>query len=164
MCDSSLILDNNSWETSCPRGKYISTTTSQSMGVYDNNVWASWESNWYEWAGTSSNKCLSWPKSKYLLYGTSESIVGTWVANTGSPTIINLFVKPSYVETSGDGSYSNPFGNIVKALSYADEQAADKGETTINICKSYSNMFRFAKWWPLYDKKFQPLQLLQIKD
>ena len=73
-------------------------------------------------------------------------------------------MKPSYVETNGDGSYSNPFGNIVKALSYADEQAADKGETTINICKSYLNMFRFVKSKPLDDKKLQSLQLLQIED
>ena len=134
MCDSNLILDNNSWETSCPRGKYIRTTTSQFLGVYDNNVWTLWGSSWYEWVGQSSNQCLSLPKSNYLQFGTSGSILGTWVANTGSSTTINLFVKPSYVETNGDGSYSNPFGNIVKALSYADEQAADKGETTINIC------------------------------
>ena len=135
MCDSSLILDNNSWETSCPRGKYISTTTSESMGVYDNNTCASCGSSWYEWAGTSSNQCLSWPKLNYLQFVTSGSILGTWVANTGLSTTIDLFVKPSYIETNGDGSYSNPFGNIVKALSYADEQAADKGETTINLCR-----------------------------
>ena len=135
MCDSSLILNNNSWETSCPRGKYISTTTSQSTGIYDNNVCTSCGSSWYEWAGTSSNQCLSCSKSSYLLFVNNGSILGTWISNTGTSATINLFVKPSYVETNGDGSYSNPFGNIVKALSYADEQAADKGETTINICK-----------------------------
>ena len=91
-------------------------------------------------------------------------MLGTWISNSGLSTTIDLFVKPSYFETNGDGSYSNPFGNIVKALSYSDEQAADKGETIINICKSYLNMIRFVKWKPLHDKKLQPLQLLQIED
>ena len=164
MWDSSLMLTGSSCETSCPRSYYISTTTSQATGVYDNNVWTSWGSSWYEWAGSSSSQCLSWPKTKYLSLGSTGSKLGTWTTNTGTSTTINIFVKPSYVETTGDGSYSNPFGNIVKALSYADEQAANKGETTINICKSYLNMLRFAKWKPLHDKKLQPLQLLQIKD
>ena len=60
------------------------------------------------------------------MYGTCTS-AGT------STTTINVFVKPEHVETTGDGTYANPFGHIVKALSYANEQAADKGETSINI-------------------------------
>ena len=135
MCHSSLTRNNKSCETSWPRGYYISTTTSQSTGVYDNNVWTSCTSSWYECSGSSINQWLSCPKSKYIAFVSAGSIVGTCTSNSGTSTTLNLFVKASYAESTGDGSYSNPFGNIVKALSYADEQSADKGETTINICK-----------------------------
>ena len=135
MWDSSLILTGTSCETSWPREYYISTTTSQSTGVYENNVWTSCTSSWYECSGSSANQWLSCPKSKYITFGSAGSIVGTCTSNSGTSTTLNLFVKASYAESTGDGSYSNPFGNIVKALNYADEQSADKGETTINICK-----------------------------
>ena len=135
MCHSSLVRNNKSCETSWPRRYYISTTTSQSTGVYDNNVWTLCTSSWYECSGSSTSQWLSCPKSKYITFGSVGSIIGTCTSNSGTSTTLNLFVKASYTESSGDGSYSNPFGNIVKALSYADEQSADKGETTINICK-----------------------------
>ena len=60
------------------------------------------------------------------MYGSCTS-VGT------STAMINIFVEPDYEETTGDGTYDNPFGHIIKALRYANEQAADKGETDINI-------------------------------
>ena len=135
MCHSSLVLDNKSCETSWPRGYYISTTTSQSTGVYDNNVWTWCTSNWYECSGSSTSQWLSCSKSKYITFGSAGSIIGTCTSNSGTSTTLNLFVKATYIESTGDGSYSNPFGNIVKALSYLDEQSADKGETTINICR-----------------------------
>ena len=99
----------------------------------------------------SDNKWLSCIKGYYLLYDTpggktgkcifsmtypisQENIPLNYNIRIGSdPHSLTLFVKPNYVETTGDGTYSNPFGHIVKALEYADEQSADKGETTVNI-------------------------------
>jgi hypothetical protein len=42
---------------------------------------------------------------------------------------------PSYEETSGDGSYANPFGNIVKAIEAGKAQVATMsgGTPTITI-------------------------------
>ena len=132
-CSSSLVLNGQSWETSWNRGSYINSITSDSMGVYDVNTWITWTSAWYEWVSVSS--WLSWAKGKFLQYSSSGGVVGTWSIISGSGTTLNYFVKASYEETSGDGSYANPFGNIVKTISYARDQAANKGETTVNICK-----------------------------
>jgi hypothetical protein len=47
---------------------------------------------------------------------------------------VNIFVKPNFVETGGTrGSYIKPFGNIAKALEYADHITADKYEASVNI-------------------------------
>ena len=103
------------------------------MGVYDINKWTTWTSPWYEWA--SASDWLSWAKGKYLQYVDRGGVLGTWNIISGSTITLNLFIKASYEETDGDGSYANPFGNIVKAISYAQEKVANKGEATVNICK-----------------------------
>jgi hypothetical protein len=47
---------------------------------------------------------------------------------------LDVFVKPNFVETTGDGSYGNPFGHIAKALEYANDQVADMLENpNINV-------------------------------
>ena len=132
-CSSSLTLNGNSCETSCNRGSYISTTTTEDMGVYDVNTCIQWNAPWYEWA--SNTECISWAKNYFLNYKTSGGVIGTWKAITKPKTTYNLFVKASYEETDGDGSYDYPFGNIVKAISYAQEQTANQVEATVNICK-----------------------------
>ena len=131
-CSSSLTLNGKSCETSCDRGSYISTATSEDMGVLDVNTCTQWNAPWYEWI--SNTECLSCAKGNFLEYTASGGVVGTWTTITGSTATYNLFVKASYEETNGDGSYANPFGNIVKAISYAQDQAADQDETTVNIC------------------------------
>ena len=135
---SSLTLNGQSCETSWNRGSFISTTTSQNMGVYDVNTWTTWTSPWYEWASPSD--WLSCAKGYYLQYKKSNGVLGTWSAISGSDITLNLFVKASPEETNGVGSYSNPFGNIAKAISYAQDQTADKGEATVNICKCKISM------------------------
>ena len=61
-------------------------------------------------------------------------MIGTCTSSTSSAqTTLNIFVKPELEETSNSGTYQSPFGHIAKALSYADEYAADKGSTIINI-------------------------------
>ena len=102
------------------------------MGVHDINTCIPWNAPWYEW--TSDTKCLSCTKGNFLEYTTSGGIFGTWSTITGSIASYNLFVQAVYEETDGDGSYDNPFGNIIKAISYAQDQAADQDETTVNIC------------------------------
>lgn len=45
-----------------------------------------------------------------------------------------MFVAPSILETSNDGTYASPFGQISKALGYADEYSSVySGTTTVNI-------------------------------
>jgi hypothetical protein len=47
---------------------------------------------------------------------------------------INIFISPNMIETTGDGSYGNPFGHIAKALAYANNQVADmSGNPNINL-------------------------------
>ena len=103
------------------------------MGVYDINTCTQWNAPCYEW--TSNSECLSCTKGNFLQYTASGGVTGTWTTITGSTATYNLFIKASYEESNGDGSYANPFGNIVKAISYAQDQAANKDETTVNICK-----------------------------
>ena len=103
------------------------------MGVYDTNTCTQWSDPCYEWV--SNSQCRSCTKGNFLQYTASGEVTGTWNTITGSTATYNLFVKASYEETYGDGSYANPFGNIVKAISYAQDQAANQGETTVNICK-----------------------------
>ena len=132
-CSSSLTLNGQSCEKSWDRGSFISTITSENMGVYDINTWTTWTSPWYEWASPSD--WLSWAKGMYLQYANKGGVKGTWNTISGSTIALNLFIKASYEETDGDGSYAKPFGNIVKAISYAQEKVANKGEATVNICK-----------------------------
>ena len=103
------------------------------MGVYDINTCTQWSEPCYEWI--SDSECLSCSEGNFLQYTASGAVTGTWTTITGSTAKYNLFVKASYEESNGDGSYANPFGNIVKAISYAQDQAANQGETTVNICK-----------------------------
>jgi hypothetical protein len=47
---------------------------------------------------------------------------------------VDVFVKPNFVETTGDGSYGNPFGHIAKALEYANDRVADmSGNPNVNL-------------------------------
>ena len=84
------------------------------MGVFDVNTCVHWNAPWYEW--TSNTECLSCVKGNFLKYTASGGVVGTWTTITGSTATYNLFVKASYKEIYGDGSYANPFGNIVKVI------------------------------------------------
>ena len=136
MWDSSLVLSGTSWESSWPRGKYIQSSTLENKGVYESNTCQSWDSSWYEWSNQGTNQWLSWNKGNYLLLSQTGGVLGLCTSLSSTTLTLNVFVKAVYVETSGDGSYSNPFGNIVKALSYIEEQASMYLETTANICKN----------------------------
>lgn len=135
MCHSSLVLDNQSCEMSWRRGSYISQSTNQNNGVYDINKWKQWSQEWFEWAGETNGYCLSWNQSNYLILTNPGEKLGEWVQKLNSAVALNLFIKASYTENNGDGTYQNPFGNIIKALSYADEQSAGYKNVTINICR-----------------------------
>ena len=126
MWHSSLVLDDKSWEMSCPRGSYIDIATSQNKGIYESNVWKSCDQRWYEWAENTSDNWLSCRNSMYLLLTNAGGKIGICENKTQAAFTLDIFVKASYIETSGDGTYSNPLGSIVKALSYADDQSADK--------------------------------------
>ena len=135
MCESSLVLSGTTCETSCPRGQYIQSQTLENTGVYEDNVWETWDLSWFEWSDQGSSQCISWMTGFYLKLSSAESYLGTWNQISTDSISHDLFVKAEYVETTGDGSYDNPFGNIVKALSYAEEQASMYTNSTINICK-----------------------------
>ena len=95
---------------------------------------------------------LSWNANKFLILSKTGGKLGIWDQKSQTPITLNLFIKASYIETSGNGTYQNPFGNLVKALSYADEQTAENENATINICRFiYFLHFRFLERWPLYD-------------
>ena len=137
MWESSLVLTGTSWETSWPRGQYIQSTTLESTGVYEDNQWKSWDTNWYEWTSQGASNCMSWNKGFYLALTTAGGLSGTWNSITPQTQTIEIFVKASFVETAGDGTYDNPFGNIVKALSYIEETASTYSGITATICKNW---------------------------
>ena len=99
--------------------------------IVDKNQCTSWSSDCYECIDAKT--CSSCQKGFYLLHKEPGLIGGQCMPSVQDTHTVNVFVKPEHVETTGDGTYANPFGHIVKALSYANEQAADKGETSINI-------------------------------
>ena len=136
MWDSSLVFSGTTWDVSCPRGNYVQSTTLENNGVYENNLWQTCDSSWYEWSDQGTNKCISWNKEYYLSLSTAGGVSGSCTMMSSDIATIDMFVKAEYVETSGDGSYNNPFGNIVKALSYIEEQASMYSGTTANICKN----------------------------
>ena len=70
----------------------------------------------------------------YLKHSTPGSTSGSCSAidNTDDITL-NVFVAPEYEETFNDGSHASPFGNIVKALEYVEEQSANAGTVSANI-------------------------------
>ena len=138
MWESSLVLSGSTWEVSCSRGSYIQSTTLENKGVFENNTWQSWDANWYECALQGTNKWTSWNKGSYLTLSTAGEISGLCSNISNDVLILNVFVKAKYIENSGDGSYSNPFGNIAKALSYIEEQASMYSGATVNICKVLS--------------------------
>ena len=108
------------------------TVAHQKKGVYDDNRCTACSSECYEWA--SSTKCISCNSGYYLQLQSPGSFLGTCTSyTTSAQTTFDIFVAPELVETSNTGTYQSPFGHIAKALSYADEYAADKGDTVINI-------------------------------
>lgn len=102
--------------------------------MYEDNRCTEWGTNWYEWADESA--CLSCPASQYLQLAFAGGVTGSCQAKTEPASIFHIFVKAEYEETTGDGSYGNPFGNLVKALSFAESYAADTLGSTTTICKS----------------------------
>ena len=80
---------------------------------------------------------MSWNKGFYLALTTAGGLSGTWNSITPQTQTIEIFVKASFVETAGDGTYDNPFGNIVKALSYIEETASTYSGITATICKNW---------------------------
>ena len=154
MCDSSLVLDQFDWKTFCPRGKYIYSETLEDSGVYNNNMCKTWDTNWYEWASEGANGCLSWNKGSFLTLTSSGSVSGTCSSISTNTLELNIFVKAVYIETTGDGTYENPFGNIVKALNYVEEQSSNNSGATANICKyKLTYNYRSFEGWSFYDKK-----------
>ena len=78
--------------------------------------------------------CISCASGYYLEFSNLGSLIGTCTPIVvSSQSTLDIFVKPELVETSNTGTYQSPFGHIVKALSYVDEYAADKGNTIVNI-------------------------------
>lgn len=65
----------------------------------------------------------------------SGGSIGTCILKSEPIENIVIFVSPEYEETDGVGTYNDPLGNIVKALSVANERAADMtgGEVSISI-------------------------------
>ena len=142
MWESSLVLSGTSCETFWPRGQYIQSQTFENIGVYENNIWMECNSSWYEWPSQESNMWISCKKGFYLSFSSTGGFLGTWDAIISDYIILELFVKSSYEETNGNGMYDNPFGNIVKALNYAEEQTSMYTNSTVNICKEnkYNNI------------------------
>lgn len=131
---SSLAMHSTTCETSCPKGMYISSTSINAYGVYEENRCTKWNASWYEWANESA--CLSCPASQYLQLTFAGGVTGSCQAKTEPTSNLPIFVKAEYEEMTGDGSYGNPFGNLVKALSAAESYAADTVGSIITICKS----------------------------
>ena len=125
-----------------------------------NNVWETWDPGWYEWSDQGSSQCISWMAGFYLKLSAAGSYLGTWNQISTDSILLDIFVKAENVETTGNGNYDNPFGNIVKALSYAEEQASIYTNSTINICKhTILNWNRFDERQPFHDSKFCTLRL-----
>ena len=58
---------------------------------------------------------------------------GTWTQKLNESAIINIFVTPKDESSIADGSFSNPYGHIAKALMAAEEKSAEYTSATIYI-------------------------------
>ena len=116
-----------------PRNQYITTLTTadHKKGVYQSNICQNCITPWYECI--SHNKCSLWANGYYLSLDTTGGMIGSCNAKINISQTLDIFVSPSLVETSSTGSYSSPFGNIVKALNYANDYSANAGTTIVNI-------------------------------
>ena len=108
------------------------TVADRRLGVYDHNQCYNCRSEWYEWA--SINDCITCSSGYYLRLHHPGSLAGTCISFIPpARSTLDIFVAPELVEKYNTGTYQSPFGHIAKALSYADDFAADKNDTIINI-------------------------------
>ena len=69
------------------------------------------------------------------------------------------------IESNGNGDYNNPFGNIVKALYYAEEQSSTNSGSVVNICEYRLILgYRSSERWSFYDEKLCTLQLSKVEN
>ena len=115
------------------RNQYINsfTNTDSRKGVYHTNNCNACTTPWYECA--SYDKCSLCTSGYYLSLDTTGGMIGSCNAKLSTAQTLNIFVSPGLVETTNTGTYESPFGNIVKALSYANDYSANAGTTTVNV-------------------------------
>ena len=101
-------------------------------GFKDVRICKNCDSSCTDWVDAEINSCVSCPSGYYLNVLTGGHI-GRWLAKSSGTTTINLFVTPGTESTGADGSYSKPFGHIVKALKYANQEAAPYTSATVFI-------------------------------
>ena len=131
-CNSALHFDGTTCETSCPRGKYTSTSYhNDALGIYNKNTCTACQSPCSEWVEVS--KWTSCVKDYYLKYESTSVNYGSCTQKDGTSDTLEYFVRPNYEPSTSDGSYGSPFGNIAYALAYANDQAAAHASATINI-------------------------------
>jgi hypothetical protein len=129
--ESNLMLtDTKSWETSCGITTYPEYTVNVQYEIHNRISCQAWTGNWYQWANDGA--WLSWQRSFYLQIDGHNSF-GNWIPKSDTNANVNVFVKPGNMVPGADGSYNSPFNNIVKALSYANDQAAPHNSAVITI-------------------------------
>ena len=119
---------------SCGRGNYlIFNLLDDEYGIHDFKIWATCNDSWYEWVGSTNDMCISCQSGYYLQVSSGKKDIGTWVAKSTSTITINIFVSSDDELSGADGSYDKPFKHLVRALKYANQQAAPYQSATINI-------------------------------
>ena len=69
------------------------------------------------------------------------------------------------IESNENGDYNNPFGNIVKALYYEEEQSSTNSGSVVNICEYMLILgYRSSERWSFYDKKLYTQQLSKVEN
>jgi hypothetical protein len=129
-CKSPLVFDSNECKSAWSRGKYVSIELKDDLGIYENRE-CNECTDWYECI--SMTGWISCKTGYYLTLDNPGGIKGTCTQKKMTSGTLNLFVKPEFEETLNTGSYESPFGNIVKALTYANDKASEHSDYTINI-------------------------------
>ena len=101
--------------------------------MYDLKTCVQWDESWFECADSGPNSCTSCKAGCYLELSDNSYNLGTCQLKSSNETTLSLFVTNQLEIDDSDGSYSKPFGHLVKALNYANSVSALYAKAYVNI-------------------------------